>query len=313
MLPSLRLPFRLALLLAAAALAPLARAQHYLIVIEANGSARLVKGAIAGPDRVRAAISGQTGTDLHPTDSTDFRVADAPLWGPGVVDVSNLKVTIGGDHKILRIHGFLQSATPYANCFLVVLAASPGDMVNRAGVHEIKLAPIAAAGSEALLPTGQPIAFDQEWPLSQLFNAIKGTAELHFFSNGLEIPTTRMTAEQIAAARAKSEAYVLRNHPDSRIALRHAVNPIYPEELKSQKLAGSATLRCHVDRDGNVSAVELVSATHPAFGAAALEAVRQWRFAPAVKDHHYVAQTAELPITFNPPTADPAAAAGAAH
>jgi TonB family protein len=309
--PALRPPLRLALILAAAALAPLAHAQHYLVVIEANGSPRLVKGAVAGADRVRAEISGQAGADLHPTDSTDFRVADAPLWGPGLVDVSNLKVTIDPAHKVLRVHGFLQSATPYANSFLVLLALSPGDLVNRAGDHEIKLAPVLASGKDALLPTGQPVPFDQEWALSPLFNALKGTWQLHFFSSGLEIPTTQLTADQIAAARAKSEAYVLRNHADSRIALRHIVNPTYPEELRSQNLAGSATLRCQVDRDGNVSSIEVVSATEPAFGRTAMEAVRQWKFTPAVKDHHYVAQTVELPLTFNPP--NPAPAAGAAH
>jgi protein TonB len=122
-----------------------------------------------------------------------------------------------------------------------------------------------------------------------------------------------MTAEQIAAARAKSEAYVLRNHPDSHLALRHIVNPIYPEELKSRNFGGSATLRCQVDRDGNVSSVEVVAATQPAFGQAAVEAVRQWKFTPAVKDHHYVAETADLPITFNPPKPAPAADTGATH
>jgi TonB family protein len=308
-----RSSLRLALILAAGALAPLAHAQHYLIVIEANGSPRLVKGAVAGADRVRAEISGQAGADLHPTDSTNYRVADAPLWGPGLIDVSSLNVKIDTDHKVLRVHGFLQSATPYANCFLVLLASSPGDLVNRAGDHEIKLSPVAGAGKDALMPAGQPVAVDQDWSLSPLFNTLKGTWDLHFFSNGLEIPTTRMTAEQIAAARAKSDAYVLRNHPDSRIALRHIVNPTYPEELKSQNLAGSVTLHCQVDRDGNVSAVEVVSATQPAFGRAALEAVRQWKFTPAVKDHHYVAQTAELPITFNPPNPAPAADGGAPH
>ena len=308
---------RSVLLALTAALAPIAHAQHYIVVVEANGAPRIVKGALAAPDGIRAEISGQKGTDLHASASTDFRVANAPVWGPGLIDVSDLKTEVAPDRKGIRIHGTLKSDTTLPNCFIVLLASAPGTLArpdNQAHPIEraLKLCALSASAEPSQLPVGQAILFDQEWNLPPTLANRPGACELHFFSNGLEIPTTAMTDDQIAAARAKTEAYVLRNHPDSQIALRQIVNPTYPEELKGQNLAGSATLRCHVDSNGNVSAVEVVSATNPAFGDAAVKAARQWKFAPAVRDHHYIAQTAELPIAFNPPNPAPGAAAGAA-
>ena len=146
------------------------------------------------------------------------------------------------------------------------------------------------------MPANDSVLFDHEWSLLPHFDDVIGTAELHFFSNGMEIPTSRMTAEEVAAARAKTEAYLLRDHPNSGIALVSAVRPAYPDSLK-----GTAPLRCRIDRDGDVAAVTVVAATDPAFGEAAAAAVRQWKFSPAVANHRYVEQVVEFPVNFKAP------------
>jgi TonB family protein len=168
--------------------------------------------------------------------------------------------------------------------------------------REIKFFPVPeSSGTQIMMPAGTEVLYDHSWPLLPQFDDVNGTWELHFFSNGVEFPTTLTTPAEIAAGRAKTEAYLLRNHPDSGISLIKGVKPVYPDELKAKNLAGSATLRCRVDRDGNVASADVVSATDPAFGKAAVEAVRQWKFSPAVKAHHYVEQTVEFPVNFSAP------------
>lgn len=54
--------------------------------------------------------------------------------------------------------------------------------------------------------------------------------------------------------------------------------PTYPSYLIS--LPGHARINLNIHNDGSVSDVKALSATKPEFGAAAVEAARQWRFKP---------------------------------
>lgn len=54
--------------------------------------------------------------------------------------------------------------------------------------------------------------------------------------------------------------------------------PLYPSFLTS--LSGHASISLNIHSDGSVSDVKALSATKPEFGAAAVEAARQWRFKP---------------------------------
>jgi len=56
------------------------------------------------------------------------------------------------------------------------------------------------------------------------------------------------------------------------------VTPEYPAHLRPSGVAGAVTLRATIDRDGRVSDVQDVVASHPDFGPPAVDAVRQWRF-----------------------------------
>lgn len=54
--------------------------------------------------------------------------------------------------------------------------------------------------------------------------------------------------------------------------------PVYPAFLTS--IEGHARISLNINSDGSVSEVKALSATKPEFGAAAVEAARQWRFKP---------------------------------
>ena len=60
------------------------------------------------------------------------------------------------------------------------------------------------------------------------------------------------------------------------------VKPPYPEALRQEHVEGFARLRATIASDGSVQEIELSRATHPQLGDLALDAVRQWRYEPAL-------------------------------
>jgi TonB family protein len=56
--------------------------------------------------------------------------------------------------------------------------------------------------------------------------------------------------------------------------------PAYPTALTKQKLQGTAAVRFFIDENGKVRLPQVVEATTPEFGDAALAAVTQWRYEP---------------------------------
>ena len=90
--------------------------------------------------------------------------------------------------------------------------------------------------------------------------------------------------------------------------LLQAVEPVYPAARVRAGAAGEATLWVDLDDSGAVERVEVASATHPAFGSAALEAVCAFRFAPAAIDGVPAGLRIEYRVHFAAPQA-PAPAA----
>ena len=71
--------------------------------------------------------------------------------------------------------------------------------------------------------------------------------------------------------------------PDPRFAA--ALQPPYPSALARQEIEGRVVIRVLIGADGRVKAVEPVSATDPAFHeATATQALKRWRFKPAMRD-----------------------------
>lgn len=77
----------------------------------------------------------------------------------------------------------------------------------------------------------------------------------------------------------------------------HITQPIYPQQAFVEKVQGTVLVEFVVDVDGRVVRARVVRSV-PRLDAAALETVRQWSFAPAVKGGRPVATVAQAPITF---------------
>jgi len=76
--------------------------------------------------------------------------------------------------------------------------------------------------------------------------------------------------------------------------------PRYPREAQRRGESGTVLLRVHVGPDGRPYSVDLVQGSGSrALDRAASDAVRRWRFRPAVRNGQAVAGTVQVPITFN--------------
>lgn len=74
------------------------------------------------------------------------------------------------------------------------------------------------------------------------------------------------------------------------LALLTPVHPDYPLAARRDNIEGAVVVRIWVDADGNVSNVQVLRATPPGyFESAAIAAVKQWHYAPAMRHGRPVA------------------------
>jgi protein TonB len=79
----------------------------------------------------------------------------------------------------------------------------------------------------------------------------------------------------------------------------YQVRPVYPESARRAGIQGTTLLRIHIETDGRVSDVSVErSAGHQSLDQAAADAVRRWRFEPALSSSGPVAMSALVPVEF---------------
>jgi protein TonB len=76
------------------------------------------------------------------------------------------------------------------------------------------------------------------------------------------------------------------------------VLPSYPEFARRANLVGKVDLDIEIDRDGKVVKATPVSGP-PVFHAAAVAAVRKWRFKPATINGNRVPSEGKVSVLFN--------------
>ena len=74
--------------------------------------------------------------------------------------------------------------------------------------------------------------------------------------------------------------------------------PVFPTELAGQFSEGVAPSEFMVDAEGRVRVPAITSASHPAFGVAALASVKEWRFAPPQHEGRSVQIMTERTVRF---------------
>jgi len=76
------------------------------------------------------------------------------------------------------------------------------------------------------------------------------------------------------------------------------INPAYPKKVKKKKMHGQIVLSVTIATDGTVKTASVVSA-NPAVAGAALEAVRRWRYLPAMHNGELIETTQEVTIDYD--------------
>jgi TonB family protein len=271
------------------AAAPAALAQNVFTVLEGNA-----------PQVVRAVAFNQPMIDvdgkLMHSSGTRFALRKAAAYRTGYIKISDFIVRIshlddlGSDlNYTIEVIGHLQSDVPLKRCF-IVLELTAGK--NKGFIYN----------DLPDLPAGETRELRISDRLQERLDV--GQYMIHVFSDGLELLNSKMPPLYIMQETRKTEQLMLKKLPDRAVALSRetaAVIPLYPAALEPQALVGSAKVSCRIDAQGDVVSAEVVEATHELFGAAAITAVRQWKFTPAIKDHRYVESTVIIPFQFTPP------------
>ena len=109
-------------------------------------------------------------------------------------------------------------------------------------------------------------------------------------------PTTA-TASKTAPAKGQIQAGDFFGSPEN-CGLIHEVRPAHPKDAKRARIQGDVKLNIVITKTGEVSEANLVSG-NPALAAAAIKAVRQWRFAPCRLNGEPVEVKTEVVVPFN--------------
>lgn len=75
-------------------------------------------------------------------------------------------------------------------------------------------------------------------------------------------------------------------------------DPVFPKEMRGKKVEGVVTVIFIVDASGKVQDPRAEKSSHPAFDKPAVDAVRQWKFEPGVKDGKRVPAKMRVSIRF---------------
>jgi TonB family protein len=78
------------------------------------------------------------------------------------------------------------------------------------------------------------------------------------------------------------------------------VNPVYPLQARTQRITGPVVLEIHVAENGTVREVRAVSGDSQLVSAA-VDAVRQWQYAPTLLDGRAIATTKQVKMIFKLP------------
>ncbi len=75
-------------------------------------------------------------------------------------------------------------------------------------------------------------------------------------------------------------------------------SPVYPAQLRGKKIEGVVTVIFVVDSGGKVASPRVEKSNHDAFNKPAVDAVKQWKFEPAVRGGQRVPCKMRVPIRF---------------
>lgn len=134
------------------------------------------------------------------------------------------------------------------------------------------LAEVASVDVAALLPTGTADVAAGWVPQAMAL-------EIEERPSVAAPATPRSSSDAITDGSLLSERPALLNA----YAMKRALRRLYPDSLASERIEGKALVGFEIEKNGKVdlATFDLIYTSHPAFGAAALESIKELRFRPA--------------------------------
>jgi TonB family protein len=221
-----------------------------------------------------------------------YALREVPEFAPYFVTVSNVNVRTtfseGGQlNNEFHFAADFESDSRLTDVF-VVLALD----TERAG----KTLFLWGVGTlEPKKPTAVAIIVPMDSPIGS------GQYHLHVFSGGAEVMQSMVPFMESEMAMTRMVGSRIKDVHNAPPKFFFGPAPVYPPELKKANLKGQAIISVRIGANGDVYDPVVKSATEPAFGEAALRAVRIWRFLPKVKDDFPVETKVDIPIVFGRP------------
>jgi TonB family protein len=107
-----------------------------------------------------------------------------------------------------------------------------------------------------------------------------------------DLESVRQAFEKMAAEQAASQG-------DRKPRLLTHFEPRYTDDARAKGIEGTVLLGFTIDHDGVPQGIQLKRSLYPSLDQAAIEAVRDWRFTPAMKNGQVVSMWVESEIRFN--------------
>lgn len=128
-----------------------------------------------------------------------------------------------------------------------------------------------------------------------------GHFTLHVFTQGREVFNSTQPMEYREGVLDQMVMKRIEKVKDA--APQPMIGPVaeFPASLLKQRTKGEALVAIRITRKGAVADPQVLQATDPAFGDAALAAVRLWRFLPRVENGQPVETSVNVPFHFEPP------------
>ncbi len=277
------------LLLTLRLLSQTAAAQHVLVA-EDGGQLFLVCGANGAIPLV------QKEGKVVPITPHGFALREVPEFAPIFVTVRNVNVVVshastqageGEFNNDFHFDAEFECDRRLTDVFVVLALDS-----ERAGktlfLWEVgTLEPSRVKAVSIVAPMGSPMGF--------------GHYNVHLFSGGAEVMQSLLPFGESEMAMNRMVASRIKGVHDASPRFFVGPSPAYPPQLKKANLKGQAVVSVRIGANGEVYEPKVKTATDPAFGEAALRAVRLWRFIPKVKDGYPVETKVDVPIVFTQP------------
>jgi TonB family protein len=211
-------------------------------------------------------------------------VSDVVVSSSGMQPMSDGEVI----DQVFHFRAELESSFRLDHVF-VVLEMTPNDPGIKKGIF------LCQVGS---LTPHQPSPVVVEFPWSGAVGP--GHYVFHLFVEGREVLQSLIPWETREHILDDMVARRIAGAPDGPPHLFVNPPPMYPETLLTTKEPGDVVVLMRISNHGSVLDPKIQSASDPAFGTSAIEAVRMWRFLPQIKNGKPVETFASIPIHFSP-------------